>query len=263
MHNEEATSSAQAEILKSVYTSVGADARFAQDQLLPPEAMILLRYHGSFADRRVLDIGVGRGRTTLYLAALTPRYVGIDYSETMIHACKLRFPEARIEKQDVRDLSAFGDGTFDSVFAPSAVLDALSHADRLRAVREIHRVLAKNGLFAFSGHNRDCRERSRPRLEFSKDPIRLAYNALLYGKHVYNWSRVRRFEYACDEYLIGNDSAFEWRALHYYISQRSQTLQLESLGFRVLECLSMNGVKVSDNTARHHNYKLHYVCNSS
>ena len=40
----------------------------------------------------VLNLGVGGGRTTLYLSGITDHYAGIDYAEEMVRACRDKFP---------------------------------------------------------------------------------------------------------------------------------------------------------------------------
>jgi ubiquinone/menaquinone biosynthesis C-methylase UbiE len=40
---------------------------------------------------KMLDIGVGRGRTTMHFAQAAEEYWAIDYSEEMIAACRERF----------------------------------------------------------------------------------------------------------------------------------------------------------------------------
>ena len=54
----------------------------------PAEAQILRLFRGRWQDMDVLDIGVGAGRTAFIFAAIARTYVGIDYSEEMIKACK-------------------------------------------------------------------------------------------------------------------------------------------------------------------------------
>jgi SAM-dependent methyltransferase len=44
------------------------------------EAMILIRHKEAFAGKRVLDLGVGAGRNTQYLAPFAANYLGIDLS---------------------------------------------------------------------------------------------------------------------------------------------------------------------------------------
>src|SRR5580704_5064508 len=63
----------------------------------------------------ILDLGVGGGRTTAYLAARAAHYIGLDYSEAMIKACQTKFPHLEFRVADAADLSAFPDESFDVV----------------------------------------------------------------------------------------------------------------------------------------------------
>ena len=255
---------AQSAVLRGVYTKPDAWDRFAQSYLWAPEVKILVRYRDDIFGRRVLDIGVGAGRTTKYLADLAAEYTGIDYSDVMVQATRKRFPLLRLENADVRDLSAFADSSFDCVFAPSAVLDALSHADRLRALAEIRRVLVENGLFAFSGHNRAApRNPPYPRLDYSKDPLLLARYGLRWLREIAHRMKYRRYELETDDYAILNDASFEWRGLHYYCSREAQARQLEAAGFRLMECFAMDGLSHEPGRVSMHDYKLHYVCRTT
>ena len=62
--------------------------------------------------RSILDIGVGAGRTTGLLQALSTEYVGIDYTAAMVGACRASHPQARILHMDARDLSCFDENQF-------------------------------------------------------------------------------------------------------------------------------------------------------
>ncbi|MFN8572079.1 MAG: class I SAM-dependent methyltransferase [Gemmatimonadaceae bacterium] len=251
---------AQRRTLDAIYYSADAQRRFAQEYLLPPEAMVVVRYASDFVNARVLDVGVGPGRTTRYLSTFAREYVGIDYSPAMVSACRRQFPGRRIEQVDVRDLRMFGSASFDTVFAPSAVLDALSHEDRLLALSQLRQVLAPRGLFVFSSHNREWeRHREGPKWEFSKDPLLLLRNGMRYLRDRRNHIRYQALQLQQRDYAILNDGAYEWRALHYYITRDAQVRQLADAGFTVLECLSMNGAPATDGWSPH-DYKLHYVC---
>src|SRR5882724_7260234 len=61
----------------------------------------------------VLDLGVGGGRTTGYLAGRASRYVGVDYATEMVKACRGRFPGVELMVADAADLSVVPDGSFD------------------------------------------------------------------------------------------------------------------------------------------------------
>jgi len=49
---------------------------------------------------RILDLGVGGGRTTPYLLAISSAYTGADYADAMVQACRERYPGVRFELAD-------------------------------------------------------------------------------------------------------------------------------------------------------------------
>jgi SAM-dependent methyltransferase len=104
-------------------------------------------------DISVLDMGVGGGRTTPHLAERAHRYVGIDYSEEMVRACRARYPNERFELCDASNLSTFADGSFDAVVFSFNGIDYLGPEERARCFSEVARVLADDGKFIFSSHN--------------------------------------------------------------------------------------------------------------
>ena len=64
-----------------------------ENELQKPEEVVLTMLKDRLKDMRMLDIGVGAGRTTFHFAPLVKEYIGVDYSHKMIEACKRRFPE--------------------------------------------------------------------------------------------------------------------------------------------------------------------------
>jgi ubiquinone/menaquinone biosynthesis C-methylase UbiE len=78
-------------------------------ELFPGEHEFL-RDLGRSRARRLLDVGVGAGRTARQFAELSYEYVGTDFSSAMVETCRARFPQFRFEVGDVRDLSRFADG---------------------------------------------------------------------------------------------------------------------------------------------------------
>jgi len=102
----------------------------------------------------ILDLGVGGGRTTPHLSALASRYVGVDYSDEMIRACRGKFPHLRFEVADASDLSQFEEASFDAVVFSFNGLDCLAPDDkRENCLCECHRILRPGGIFIFSSHN--------------------------------------------------------------------------------------------------------------
>jgi SAM-dependent methyltransferase len=102
----------------------------------------------------ILDLGVGGGRTTLYLSRLASRYVGVDYAAKMVAACRQKFPQLEFLVADATNLALFDDGSFDCVVMAFNGMDALFPGEaRRRCLAEIHRVLRNGGILIFSSHN--------------------------------------------------------------------------------------------------------------
>jgi ubiquinone/menaquinone biosynthesis C-methylase UbiE len=109
--------------------------------LTPTEEMILRDHQGDFVNKRVLDLGVGAGRTVPWLAPSAASYVGVDYSDAMIEQCRTRFPHYRFEYGDARDLARFAAGAFDFALFSFNGIDFVGHEDRQTILREAARVL--------------------------------------------------------------------------------------------------------------------------
>ncbi len=124
----------------------------ARAGLFPSERVLF----GEFlrAGTRVLDLGVGTGRTTPDLRALASRYVALDYSPQMIAALREAFPGVEAVVADASDLSSFEDGSFDAVVFSFNGIDYLHpEAKRQRCLDEMARVLATGGVAILSSHN--------------------------------------------------------------------------------------------------------------
>jgi len=153
----------------------------AKPSLIPAERSVLARFGDDVAGRRVLDLGCGAGRLIPHLKPLAARYVGVDVSPHMVAHCRATHRGVEIVEADMRRLDMFGDGTFDTVFAIANLIDAVGHADRLRTLAEIRRVLAPAGLPVMSSHNL--------RWERAGEPLR---NIARYIGALINRVRVRR-----------------------------------------------------------------------
>ncbi len=102
----------------------------------------------------ILDLGVGGGRTTRYLAARASFYVGADYSAAMVEACQEKFPQLEFRIADAANLSEFRDESFEAViFAFNGIDYVFPSAGRRACFQHIHRVLKPNGCVIFSSHN--------------------------------------------------------------------------------------------------------------
>lgn len=120
------------------------------DDLTPCEHALLNRWIAPGSD--VLDLGVGAGRTTGWLADRADRYVGIDLSPAMIDAASARHPGADLRVGDAADLSDFEPDAFDAVVFSYNGIDYLPDLDHARCLAECRRVLRPGGVLILSQH---------------------------------------------------------------------------------------------------------------
>src|SRR4051812_8377564 len=107
------------------------------DALFPAEKALFTKLLPSITDSRILDIGIGGGRTTKYLLGITDEYTGIDYVPQFAEETSKKFPDSRILCADAADLSDFESQSFDFVLFSFNGLDYLTHHDRLNALNGI------------------------------------------------------------------------------------------------------------------------------
>ena len=235
-------------------------------RLDPPEAQIFSRYADDIQGKRILDLGVGGGRTTGFLLELSPYYVGVDYSPTMIERCRRRFPAANLRVMDARDLSAFPDGSFDFVLFSKAGIDAVGPRDRLAVMAEVHRTLKDGGLFVFSSHNRNAhvpRPWALSHFDVSplRDPVRFGKRLVSYPLGIVNYLRNARRRESTDEYCVQVDSGDMYSLVHYRIAAPAQKQQLERAGFCDIEAFGDDGgLMPAADWEGTDDPSIHYVC---
>lgn len=139
---------------KKIYTARSIVRHYTRLSLLQPaEQMILELLQGQLSSMKMLDIGVGGGRTTQHFSKLAMEYVGIDYSTNMIAACQKRFSASSqvvmFEVCDARDMSRFRDNSFDFILFSFNGIDYVSHTDRLKVFQEVSRVAKPGAYFSF------------------------------------------------------------------------------------------------------------------
>ena len=126
--------------------------RIRDPTLFPAEQKAVERYFTE-PDASVLDIGCGVGRVSSLLHERGFDVTGIDVSEPLVEKARSLFPEIDFRVADVKDLS-FDSATFDYVVFSFYGLDyVLPKANRVKALREMYRVLKPGGIVVFSSHN--------------------------------------------------------------------------------------------------------------
>lgn len=229
-----------------VYRTARVVREYAAQRDLPcNEGAALMRYRDAFADRAVLDIGVGAGRTTRFIAPLAARYECIDYSPAMVEYMQRTLPAISTRQGDACNLNAFGDGSFDFVFGSNCVIDALSPSDRLSAMREAARVLRLGGTYMFSSHNLDYEHAmGGPRLDLSGGFVAALRGLRLWLRQTRNHRRMRPLRRVEADYALLDDTGHAYALLHYYIGVAAQRRQLANAGFELLDVFNGEGQRL-------------------
>jgi SAM-dependent methyltransferase len=227
------------------------------DELMPAEQILLDRLAPRLQNGSLLDLGVGGGRTTPHLLALSSDYTGLDYVPEYVLAMQQRYPAARFICGDACSLDGLEDNSFDFVLFSYNGIDCVSHEGRLGVLRSVHRVLKPGGTFMFSSHNRDYEYfNMKPwqrKIVFSRSYLIFMLHCLY---HLPRHYRMKRLEAYTDDYAIVNDGDHRFSLLLYYISISKQVEQLTAAGFTDIEAFDQQGQPVRTDTTSHW---VHYL----
>ena len=253
---------------EEVYRTPAVVALYAEmSDLFPPEETILRLMSPELRSARMLDLGVGAGRTTLHFAECVREYVGADYSESMIRECQRRFAShprpLSFEVGDARALPMFANGSFDFILFSFNGIDYVNHADRLTIFREIRRVGRPGGWFCFSAHNLNfCAQLLGLRRIISLNPKFARRTARqLKLRFVHNW-RVRAAALERAQYLMINDGSHSSQLLTYHIRPLEQLRQLgeDFTDVRVFSSVTGSEIIKHSELAEIQDAWLYYLC---
>lgn len=252
----------------ATYESRGIVQYYTQlQQLQAAEVSVLEQLQDQLPSMKMLDIGVGGGRTTSHFAPIVANYVGIDYSAAMIQACQQRFVESMPLESfivgDVRDMSCFADDTFDFILFSFNGIDYIEHCDRIQALQEIQRVGKPGGYCCFSTHNLQGMER------LFNWRSHLSYNPINTYTDLVMWAVLRSFnrsfslrQLQASSYAMIRDEPHNFRLRTYHIRPQDQLTQLAS-GFKNIKIYSwQRGTEISPNDlSTNTEMWLYYLCN--
>lgn len=121
---------------------------------------------------KILDVACGSGRDTQYLTEDGFDVLGIDISEELLKEARLRAKNCKFQKMNLLRLE-FDESSFDGIWCTNAVT-VIPKDNISEAVKEIHRVLKKEGILYISvkeGHGQEIVARK----EYENAPFYYSY----------------------------------------------------------------------------------------
>ena len=222
------------------------------------ERLIINEIADEIRSQTILDIGVGTGRTTWLLRPLSADYIAIDLSPEMVEVCRHEHPGLDVRECDVRDLSAFNNDSFKLVFFSFNGIDLLGHDDRLRAMKEMHRVLQPGGLLLYSTSNKNGKlygihpwdaveHKNRNILRIL---LRFSLSISRYWRIYRNWWQKRSYAEDHGAWAIRTSRAYEFGVIHHWTHPSTELQSLNSAGFNHCEFRSSSGNSVVDDSTQ-------------
>jgi ubiquinone/menaquinone biosynthesis C-methylase UbiE len=239
---------------KAVYNSENVVSQFVTlGDLQKPEKKILNEFKNKLPNMKMLDVGVGAGRTTIHFAYLAKEYSGIDCSKNMIRECHKKFQnypkKISFMTEDARNMTLFKDNYFDFVLFSWCGIDYVAHEDRQKILSEIRRVIKKGGYFCFQTHNMNY-EMENCSIRFSKNPYQLAWIIsrllqlrLLNGSEVW---KIIRTPSRKQQHILFHDETHDFRLKTYVITPMGQIEQLNQFGFACTRVFGWDGTEIKD-----------------
>jgi ubiquinone/menaquinone biosynthesis C-methylase UbiE len=202
-----------------------------QPKLFKAEGILMEKYHEKLKNSVFLDIGVGGGRTTYFVAPVVNKYYGVDYSSNFVSHVSGKFEHNEntvIEFGDARDLHQFPNNHFDFILFSFNGIDCVSFEDRGKIVNECFRLLKPGGNLWFSFHNINAITKLYS-FQWPKNPL----------NWIKEWERTRKIkkfngdisQYAEADYCLLRDGAELFEAEVLYIKPSLQAHLLEQQGF--------------------------------
>lgn len=208
-----------------------------------PEETIFEILKTELSGMTVLDVGVGGGRTTEFLAPKVSSYTAIDYSAGMVERCRTKFsnkfPKAKFLVGDARDLSPFGKSNFNFVLFSLNGIDYVPGQSRIDFFRNARTITKPGGYLCFSTHNLGFLKRIRV-----LSAAHLSLNVFWMLKKITRIQKLKRMNAEAlqaaktSDYVFINDGAHNFGLAQCYVRTAFQVGMLRECGFTDIRVFS-------------------------
>lgn len=216
--------------------------------LQPPENAIRELLRDELSGIKMLDVGVGAGRTTSFFAPLVKEYTAIDYSPGMIDACmnkfSTEFSNARFICADARDLSALPAQHYNFILFSFNGIDNVACGERQMVLTQLVRCCVPGGKIAFSSHNLSYLP-NLFEIHFRLHPVKFLQT--LFGRRKFNKRNAGALSKmktsGCVEIF---DDVYDLGLNTCYVSPRWQVNELKKSGLRNIRLFDFSGQQLSE-----------------
>jgi ubiquinone/menaquinone biosynthesis C-methylase UbiE len=229
-------------------------------KLITAEDVLVRKYKSELQNASFLDIGIGGGRTTHFIAPIVKTYYGVDYSTMFVNHVAEEYKDNKkvvIEFGDARELGQYADASFEFVLFSFNGIDCVGFEDRKRIIKECFRLLKPKGHFWFSFHNIN----SLPKLysfQWPKNPLNW-FKELKRSKTVKEINGDIK-KYQNRDYCILRDGADFFETEVMYLQPAIQEQLLTLAGFSDVQFYhAQNGTPLNKTEANNKNIDWIYI----
>src|SRR6185437_3554474 len=229
-------------INQRTYSSAKIVSLYAADkELQKPEATIFNILKNELHTKRMLDIGVGAGRTTSHFVK--------------------DVKNARFEVMDMtKGLKGIQDNSFDFILISFNSIDHLTYSERNEVLGQVRRILTKDNPFCFSTHNINFLK-APPAFKWKDlfSPYALVKTTYL---NLLSLKNRRKLLNENSSHIIVNDGAHTFGLNLMYVDLINQMESLEKAGFNNIRVFSESGeeIKSREELASARDMSVYYLC---
>lgn len=217
---------------EAAYLQTEVAKKYKQFQFLfPAEKIILNQFKSRWSNYTVLDLGVGGGRTSFYIAPFVKKYTGLDLSPLMVEVCQERFPNYNFIAGDAVTLDGIENESNDLVLFSFNGIDCVTEEQRATCLKNMSRVLKPQGELVFSFHNMG----NLPLLysyQWPKNPFRWAAEVKRRAMVRAQNPPLNEIKHLDRAKLFDNDKDHQLQLV--YSTLKLQLQELEEQGFKVI-----------------------------